>query len=194
MRQRHSFKRIGILEAEDLFRRQDLVTFDVRDAESFGRARVTGARHLSTANLTAVINETTKSAPILIYCYHGNASRGYAQILCDFGFSDVYSLDGGYEAWSNRRRTAGNGMMEVASSQWFAQYGFPPDDVNALIAKDTTPHGRGGNRRNAHRGRSAPRCQECRRQQCVVARQRRPPSGRHRHAHRRRHRYRQSKR
>ncbi|MBO0752428.1 MAG: hypothetical protein J2P53_09965, partial [Bradyrhizobiaceae bacterium] len=48
------------------------------------------------------IGSTRKTAPILIYCYRGNASQEYAKILCDFGFEDVLSLDGGFEAWSRR--------------------------------------------------------------------------------------------
>ena len=75
---------------------------DVRDAGSFEASHIDGARQLSSANLSAVLSDTAKGRPILIYCYHGNASREYAQIFSDFGFSEVYSLDGGYEAWRTR--------------------------------------------------------------------------------------------
>ena len=49
-----------------------------------------------------MLSATPKDAPVLIYCYHGNASQEFAQIFSDFRFREVYSLDGGYEAWSKR--------------------------------------------------------------------------------------------
>ena len=45
-----------------------------------------------------VVNSLAKDVPILIYCYHGNASQTYAQAFVDFRFSEVYSIDGGYAA------------------------------------------------------------------------------------------------
>jgi len=105
MRQRTPFCRIDIRRAGLLLLRSDLLLLDARDAGSFERSHINGARHISSADLSGVINDTAKVRPILIYCYHGNASREYAQIFSDFGFSEVYSLDGGYEAWCTRPPT-----------------------------------------------------------------------------------------
>ena len=38
--------------------------------------------------------------PVLVMCYHGISSRGAAQFLIGQGFESVYSVDGGFEAWS----------------------------------------------------------------------------------------------
>lgn len=38
-----------------------------------------------------------KDAPVVIYCYHGNASKTYAQMFTGFRYSQVFSVDGGYE-------------------------------------------------------------------------------------------------
>jgi len=38
-----------------------------------------------------------KDAPVVIYCYHGNASKVFAQMFVDFRYSKVFSVDGGYE-------------------------------------------------------------------------------------------------
>ena len=102
MRPRTPFERIDAQRAETLFSHSDLVVFDARDAGSFDKSHIDGARHLSSANLSAVLSATARNRPILIYCYHGNASQEYAQTFSDFGFSEVYSLDGGYEAWRTR--------------------------------------------------------------------------------------------
>ena len=138
MSERTPFQRIGVREAKDLIQRDDVLVLDVRDAETFGKAHIKGARNVSITNLTAVIEGTARSMPILIYCYHGYASREYAQIFSDFGFSQVFSLDGGYEAWTKRPR-ASDGVPDKTLQNWLTANGFPPGDVNATIANGTTP-------------------------------------------------------
>src|SRR6266568_8889111 len=80
---------------------------------------------VSHANISAVLGTTAKAQPILIYCYHGNASREYAQIFSDFGFSEVYSLDGGYEAWRTRPTASESPMLDVSLQDWLAAQKFP---------------------------------------------------------------------
>ena len=47
------------------------------------------------------LQDTEFDESIVIYCYHGITSQGVAAHMADQGFEDVYSLDGGYEAWIN---------------------------------------------------------------------------------------------
>ncbi|CRR54182.1 Thiosulfate sulfurtransferase GlpE [Pseudomonas aeruginosa] len=35
----------------------------------------------------------------MVVCYHGNSSQSAAAYFIQQGFSDVYSLDGGFELW-----------------------------------------------------------------------------------------------
>jgi thiosulfate/3-mercaptopyruvate sulfurtransferase len=102
MTSRASFHRIGVGEAEAVLARDDVVILDVRAVDAFAKGHMPGARHASMADLSEVLGSTPKSAPVLIYCYHGNASQEYARIFTDFRFQEVYSLDGGFEAWSRR--------------------------------------------------------------------------------------------
>jgi rhodanese-related sulfurtransferase len=139
MRARIPFQRIDVQRAEALFARSDLVVLDVRDAGSFDQSHIDGAHHVTPANLSAVLGSTAKTLPILIYCYHGNASREYAQIFSDFGFPEVYSLDGGYEAWRNRSPVNARKAIAAELQQWLAMQQFPSADVNAVIANTTTP-------------------------------------------------------
>ena len=97
-----SYTRIGHPQADALLQRSGVQILDVRDAESYLRGHIDGAQNVSTRNLGDVISATSKASPVLIYCYKGNASQEYSKILCDFGFQDVSSLDGGFEAWSKR--------------------------------------------------------------------------------------------
>jgi thiosulfate/3-mercaptopyruvate sulfurtransferase len=93
MRARTPFQRIDSQRAEALLSRDSLLVLDVRDAGSFDKSHIDGARPLSSANLSAVLGETARTRPILIYCYHGNASREYAQTFSDSAC----------EVWSRRR-------------------------------------------------------------------------------------------
>jgi rhodanese-related sulfurtransferase len=138
MRQRIPFQDIGIRDAESLIQRNDVLVLDVRDALSFGRAHIKGARNVFITNLTAVIDATAKSIPILIYCHHGYASREYAQIFSDFGFTQVFSLDGGYEAWTKRPRISDSNLDKTLQN-WLTANGFTASDVNAIIDNGTTP-------------------------------------------------------
>lgn len=94
-----SFQRIHPEVAHALLFRPGTLIFDVRDRADYDAGHVAGADHLSVVTLEEVLLSTPKSTPILIYCYHGFASQEYATIFADFRFTDVYSLDGGFEAW-----------------------------------------------------------------------------------------------
>jgi thiosulfate/3-mercaptopyruvate sulfurtransferase len=118
MTQRAPFKRIGIEGARELLKRDDVAVLDVRDAASYQKAHIASALWMSERNLHEVLSGTPKDKPVLIYCYHGNASQAYANIFTDFGFRDVYSLDGGFEHWSQTQKGPGRGASrdEIARS------------------------------------------------------------------------------
>ncbi|MGQ0682622.1 thiosulfate sulfurtransferase GlpE [Bradyrhizobium sp.] len=105
MKPRTPFRRIGVSEFDER-RRNGALVLDVRDRSSFDAAHVEAALHVSHANLSDVLAVTARTRPVLIYCYHGNASREYAQIFSDFGFAEVCSLDGGFEAWHDESRAS----------------------------------------------------------------------------------------
>jgi thiosulfate/3-mercaptopyruvate sulfurtransferase len=139
MRARTPFQRIDVARAEDLLERSDLLVLDARDAGSFEKSHVNGAQPISSANLSAVVGDTAKTRPILIYCYHGNASQEYAQTFSDFGFGEVYSLDGGYEAWCSKPAASASPRLDAALQEWLTAHQFPAAGINAVIANATTP-------------------------------------------------------
>ena len=93
------WRRVTATEALGLLNKPELRIYDARDPASFAAGRIGEAQPLSDANLERVLFGTPKSQPVLIYCYHGNASQTYAQMFRDFGFKEVYDLIDGYEAW-----------------------------------------------------------------------------------------------
>ncbi|WP_133405241.1 thiosulfate sulfurtransferase GlpE [Parashewanella tropica] len=73
---------------------------DIRDPESFSNGHIAKATHLTNDNITEFIRDADLDAPTVVVCYHGISSVQAAQYLIQQGFEDVYSLDGGYEAWA----------------------------------------------------------------------------------------------
>jgi len=93
-----AFRCLPASDAAALIRNEpSAAVFDVRDLASYQRAHVDGAAHLSENRLLAWMRRLPKEAPVVIYCYHGNASKTFAQMFIDFRYSRVFSVDGGYE-------------------------------------------------------------------------------------------------
>ncbi len=115
MRVRAAFKRIGMGEARNLIegRACELLILDVRDQRSYAAGHIPEARWVSDKEVYELLTSHPKQHPVLIYCYHGNASQTYAQTFVDFGFEDVFSLDGGFEHW----RTVEGAPVELPGTQ-----------------------------------------------------------------------------
>ena len=105
---RPNVKRASVVAACNLMLRSETLIFDVRDAESYARQHIPSARRVSDANMYEVLTTHPKDRPVLIYCYHGNASQTVALTFIDFGFREVYSMDGGFEGWRQAVAAAGN--------------------------------------------------------------------------------------
>ena len=92
------FKRIPPQEAQAL-REKGAVVVDVRDAVTFAALHIAGSKHLDNVSIADFIRAADLDAPIVVVCYHGNSSQSAAGYLISQGFSDVYSMDGGFELW-----------------------------------------------------------------------------------------------
>lgn len=92
------FKRIAPEQAQAL-REKGAVVVDIRDPQSFAAGHINGALHLDNHSLADFIARADLDAPLIVTCYHGNSSQSAAAYLVGQGFSDVYSLDGGFELW-----------------------------------------------------------------------------------------------
>ncbi len=81
----------------------DALVLDARDAVHHARGAMPGSLRLDGRNHERLLMREAKSRPVLIYCYHGNASQTYAEMFSDFGFQRVADLMGGWEAWVQSR-------------------------------------------------------------------------------------------
>ncbi|REG84884.1 thiosulfate sulfurtransferase GlpE [Marinomonas pollencensis] len=73
---------------------------DIRDTASYQNSHIVNAISLNNDNVQHFIDSSDKTRPVIVCCYHGNSSKGAAEYLAAQGFSEVYSLNGGYSQWS----------------------------------------------------------------------------------------------
>jgi len=73
--------------------------FDVRTIEEVKLANIEGSTLLDEAAM-ATIEALPKDATIVLYCHHGIRSMQAASQLLERGYSNVYNLEGGIDAWS----------------------------------------------------------------------------------------------
>jgi ankyrin repeat protein len=143
MTQETTFRRVGLEFARNLLGRGEALVLDVRDEGSFERGHIEGAARATEANLYELLSGTPKDKPILIYCYHGNSSQVFAKTFADFHFSQVFSLDGGYEAWAQAQRDPAQETPAAPRSDalqaFLVAQAFPLDDVNGVGAQGLTP-------------------------------------------------------
>ena len=97
-----SFHHIDVEGAREKLDADEAVFVDIRDGESRHDGHIAPSVHLTDATVEAFLSATDQAQPVIVYCYHGNSSQMAAQFLVERGFSQVYSMDGGYEAWEHR--------------------------------------------------------------------------------------------
>ncbi|MCU5771883.1 thiosulfate sulfurtransferase GlpE [Erwiniaceae bacterium BAC15a-03b] len=93
------FECISVQQAEQRLAQGNALLVDIRDPQSFAVAHTTGAFHLTNDSLGTLLQQTDAATPLLVMCYHGISSKSAAQYLLTQGFDQVYSVDGGFEAW-----------------------------------------------------------------------------------------------
>lgn len=72
---------------------------DVRTGQERAIAAIDGSRLLDQAYHDALL-ERDRDAPIAFMCHHGIRSRQAAEYFHRHGFTNLYNLSGGIDAWS----------------------------------------------------------------------------------------------
>jgi len=75
--------------------------FDVRTDEERDIAKVDRARALDVEGEKALL-ALAKDTPVVFMCHHGMRSRNAAERILREGFTQVYNLEGGIDAWSQK--------------------------------------------------------------------------------------------
>ena len=91
------FKHINIQQFCELRTEKNVNIADTRDKQSYDAGHINNAIHLDNTSLPQFITDTPFEEALVVWCYHGNSSQGAANYLSEQGFTEVYSLDGGFE-------------------------------------------------------------------------------------------------
>ena len=94
-----SYKCISIDEAQELIEKNDVTLLDIRDAGSFAASNIQNSINVSNENIEQILATADKDKPLVVYCYHGNSSKGAADYFFNMGFKETYSINGGFEDW-----------------------------------------------------------------------------------------------
>ena len=93
------FAHISIQQTKDKLTSGQTKIVDIRDEASFAGGHISGSVHLTNGTLNQFVADTDFETPVIVVCYHGHSSQQAAQFLIHQGFEEVYSMDGGFEAW-----------------------------------------------------------------------------------------------
>lgn len=84
--------------------RHDAVVLDIRAEADYGKGHITGAKHLTAADIAAqklAGLEMKKDAPIIVVCQAGVTAHKAAANLAKQGFTKVSVLQGGMGSWTS---------------------------------------------------------------------------------------------
>ncbi|MFQ5575905.1 MAG: molybdopterin-synthase adenylyltransferase MoeB [Anaerolineae bacterium] len=81
----------------------ELVLVDIRELDEWAQGKVEGARHLTRGFLELQIENvvTNRDTPIALMCAAGVRTVLAARSLQEMGYTNVYSVAGGFGAWKN---------------------------------------------------------------------------------------------
>lgn len=140
------FQRISVGQAGQILAERQPLILDMRDHFAFDNGHIAGAVHLTDQTLRTALKQTPRDRPVLVYCYHGNSSQDIAKLFTEFGFAEVYSLDGGYEAWRNLAQAPlavvqGKPANDPGERlrQWLQSHGFDQVDLDAPARLGAAP-------------------------------------------------------
>ena len=75
---------------------------DVREPFEYEIARIDGAKLIPLGEIGDRVDELQRGEPIVVNCHSGQRSAQAVRLLQQQGFSNVYNLDGGIDAWSDQ--------------------------------------------------------------------------------------------
>ncbi|MFT4807593.1 MAG: thiosulfate sulfurtransferase [Paraglaciecola sp.] len=93
------FAHISVQETQQKLSEGVVQIVDIRDDDAFASGHIKDSTHLTNGSLHSFMSDVDFDTPVIVCCYHGISSQQAAQFLIHQGFEEVYSLDGGFEAW-----------------------------------------------------------------------------------------------
>ena len=82
--------------------REAFELIDVREPFEYEIARIDGAKLIPLGEIADRTDELQREQPIVVHCHSGKRSAQAVRLLQQRGFSNVYNLEGGIDAWSEQ--------------------------------------------------------------------------------------------
>ncbi|HDS0924206.1 TPA: Grx4 family monothiol glutaredoxin [Stenotrophomonas maltophilia] len=92
---------LAVRDADDQRRAGTLTVVDVRPADERAIASIGGEFKTFDGNNRAELEALPKDTPLAFLCHHGGRSAQAAEQFRALGFSKVYNITGGIDAWSD---------------------------------------------------------------------------------------------
>jgi len=92
--------------ADEARRQPGAIVLDVREPDEYEQGAIPGAMHIARGNLEAQIENRVpdKSTALIVHCAGGVRSAFAAKTLEELGYTDVVSVDGGFNKWKDEGR------------------------------------------------------------------------------------------
>jgi len=111
------------------------IILDVRTKEEFDSGHLDYVVLIPVDDLEARYGELTKNKPVIVYCRSGRRSAKAAAILVGKGFSPVYDMTGGIDAWKSRGYPV---SVENTASGTTEASNLSEETENTLITGETS--------------------------------------------------------
>ena len=92
---------IGTLDATRLMNQGSTLVLDIRDGADYAAGHLPRARHIPLRELAKRVDEIGKfkAKPVIVTCKSGTRAGVACRLLKRAGFTNVYQLKGGLNAW-----------------------------------------------------------------------------------------------
>ena len=92
---------LGTLEVTRLMNQGGTLILDIREGEDFASGHLPRARHIPLSQLSNRVDEIGKfkDKPVVVTCRNGAKAGAAARLLKQAGFTAVFGLRGGIDAW-----------------------------------------------------------------------------------------------
>lgn len=126
---------IPVDEFEKGIAQKDIQLLDVRTAEEFQSGHLKNALQANWNNMTEFqerVAALDKTKPVYIYCLSGGRSNAAMNWLGEHGFSKVYNMKGGINAWkqANKAIQGSSNVPQMTMQEYLNQI---PKDKTVLV-------------------------------------------------------------
>ncbi|MBG7621831.1 rhodanese-like domain-containing protein [Herbaspirillum sp. AP02] len=96
--------KLSLLQATQMLNQGKVLVLDVRDPEQFAAGHLREARNIPLKELPQRIGELDKlkGRPVIVVCKNGTQANRAEGSLKKAGFTEVYGLHGGIDAWQGQ--------------------------------------------------------------------------------------------